>query len=43
MNQNKSKNGGENPDAGSTDSISTSNTDDMFAFSQIIAGGDKVS
>lgn len=25
------------------DDISTSSTDDMYAFSQIIAGGDKVS
>lgn len=27
----------------SNDGIATSNTDDMFAFSQIIASGDKVS
>jgi hypothetical protein len=27
----------------SPDDIATSSTDDMFAFSQIIAGGDKVS
>ena len=26
-----------------SDGIATSNTDDMFAFSQIIASGDKVS
>ena len=30
-------------DAASPDDISNSSTDDMFAFSQIIAGGEKVS